>query len=134
MRRWLSLMSITEIRCNESMSTYIFHAQFLLLYTVNKETNPSRWSLHIALQNCPNQDLTTSIFSLKNSNFIDFTCCQGVKTNRFIWRFDKPSFSSCRLNTALILDLATKKNDCFQCKFQKTFLCASSSKITQCTW
>ena len=68
--------------------------------------------MYITLQNCVDWDSKTLILSLKNNNFSDYDSCQGGKTISSIWRFDRPSCSSCRLCTALILDPATK-NNCF---------------------
>ena len=105
-----------------------------MLDTFNKfkETSPFGWSLYIILHNCVNWNSETLILSLKNSNFSDIAYCQSGKTIRSIWKFDRPSCSSCRLCIALILDPATKTNY-FQCnqivfftksilkRFQRTF-------------
>ena len=109
-----------------------------MLCSFNKGTSTSGWSLYIILQVCVNRNSKTLILSLKNSNFSDIACCQGRKTISFIWRFDRPSCSSCKLCTALILDPATKTN-CFLCnqivfrkglknRVPKDFLCACLSK------
>ena len=111
-------VDIDSLKCSVNVPNYKLSDSMLdyFCYTPSlKKMSPSRWSSLCYVQNCVNWNSKTLILSLKNSNFSDFAYCQGGKTISSIWRFDRPSRSSCRLCTALILDRATKTN-CFPCK------------------